>query len=80
MSDSRNMVSLSTMVIVSGRSCRCVNAMTFMPIAVAMRDTAVPMYPMPTMPIVLPASSMSGVSAYEKSAERLHAPLVFWWA
>lgn len=47
---------------------------TGMPKARAMRHTACPMLPMPTMPIVLPASSTSGVFQNEKSLARVQSP------
>ena len=49
---------------------------TGMPKARAMRPTACPMLPMPTMPIVFPASSTSGVLQNEKSLARVQSPSI----
>ena len=47
-------------------------AMTVMPIAAAIRATRLPIAPTPTMPKVLPASSMIGATVKQKSGQRVH--------
>ena len=76
MSHSRNSSSCDTLIIYDG-SCSLVFdvcAMTRIPKALAMRATAIPIFPSPTIPIVSPASSVSGVSTQQKSSERLQRP------
>ena len=51
-----------------------VMATTFMPIATAMRAVAIPVLPSPTIPIVLPASSVSALSQKQKSGQFVHLP------
>lgn len=73
---SLNNVSFSTGVMKSGSSSFFleVEAITFIPNACATWATAMPMFPNPTMPNVLSANSMRGVSQKQKSLQLLHAP------